>query len=190
MYFNLQKEIILENDRVLLRSMQPADLENLIEVGSQDPKLVQYSPYQIHNRQGLAQFIHQAQKDRFIGKSRYAFIVFDKLKNQYAGSTSFLNISNHNSCLEIGATWIGKDFQRTGLNRNCKHLLLSYAFDQLQAERVEFKTDERNEQSRTAILQLGAKFEGILRSNTLMLDGFRRSTVYYSILKEEWIGNE
>ena len=81
-----------------------------------------------------------------------------------------------------------KDFQKTGLNRNCKYLLLKFAFDELRAERVELKTDERNTASRNAIQKIGGQIEGILRSHTLMYDGYRRNTVYYSILKNEWQG--
>ena len=72
------------------------------------------------------------------------------------------------------------------MNRNCKYLLLEYAFAKLNAERVEFKTDERNIASRTAIEKIGGQLEGILRRHTLMYDGHRRNTVYYSILKDEW----
>jgi RimJ/RimL family protein N-acetyltransferase len=118
--------------------------------------------------------------------NRYTFTVFDKTKNAYAGSTSFLNISNPDDRLEIGATWYGKEFQRTGLNRNCKYLLMQYAFDNVGAERVEFRTDERNLASRQAIEKIGGQFEGILRRHTVMYDGFRRNTVCYSILKREW----
>jgi len=113
-------------------------------------------------------------------------VIFDKQKQQYAGSTSFLSISNHNKRVEIGATWLGPIFQRTGLNGNCKFLLLLYAFEYLEFERVELKTDARNIQSQTAIKAIGAKYEGELRSHTLMLNGYRRNTVYFSILKEEW----
>jgi RimJ/RimL family protein N-acetyltransferase len=65
--------------------------------------------------------------------------------------------------------------------------LLEYAFEKLNAERVELKTDERNIASRTAIEKIGGKLEGILRSHTLLHDGYRRNTVYYSILKPEWM---
>jgi RimJ/RimL family protein N-acetyltransferase len=107
---------------------------------------------------------------------------------EYAGSTSFANVSNRDKRLEIGWTWIGKKFQKTGLNRNGKLLMLQYAFETLQFERVELKTDERNMASRTAIEKIGGKFEGILRSHMVVKDGFRRNTVYYSILSKEWPG--
>ena len=77
-------------------------------------------------------------------------------------------------------------FQGTGLNKNCKFLMLQYAFEQFAAERVEFRSDSRNAKSRRAMEKLGAKYEGELRSHLLMNDGYRRNTVYYSILKAEW----
>ena len=184
---NLQfdKEIILENSVALLKPLQIADIHNLLKVSSEDKDLLQFSPMQIYTEELLKQYIEKSISERQ-NNNRYSFSIFDKTKNAYAGSTSFLNISNVDSRLEIGATWIGKEFQRTGLNRNCKYLLLDFAFDKLDAERVEFRTDERNIASRTAIEKIGGKFEGILRSHTLMCDGFRRNTVYYSILKNEW----
>lgn len=97
-----------------------------------------------------------------------------------------MNVSNYDSRLEIGGTWYGKEFQRTGVNRNCKFLLLSYAFETLGAIRIEFKIDERNEASRKGVERIGAKFEGTLRCHTLLPNEFRRNTTCYSILREEW----
>lgn len=185
MNFLFDKEIILENAYVSLRPVTKADVDNLLPVAILDKDLLQFSPAPIYTKELLENYIDKAIENRQ-NNNRYAFIVFDKTQNAYAGSTSFLNISNADDRLEIGGTWYGKAFQRTGLNRNCKYLLLTYAFDDLNAERVEFKTDERNITSRKAIEKVGGKFEGILRHHTLMYDGFRRNTVYYSILKHEW----
>ena len=185
MNFPFDKEITLENSSVLLRPLRISDISNLLHIATEDEKLLQFSATQIHSEKLLTHYIEKAMNDRST-KNRYPFIIFDKNKNAYAGSTSFLNISDADKRLEIGSTWIGKGFQRTGLNRNCKYLLLCFAFDELGAERVEFKTDERNQASRNAIEKIGGQFEGILRSNTLMYDGFRRNTVCYSILKSEW----
>jgi len=170
MNFPFDYPIILENSKVLLRPIEQTDFQYLLPLALEDKKLL-YISTAIQLRET---------------KNRYTFIVFDKLKLAYAGSTSFLNISNNDERLEIGATWYGKSFQRTGLNRQCKFLLLEYAFEILKAHRVEFKTDERNIASRTAIEKIGATYEGNLREHTLMYDGFRRNTVYYSILKNEW----
>ena len=185
MNFPFDKEIILENSVVLLSPLQIGDFSNLQHVATKDNDLLQFSPTQVHSPDLLKSYIEKAVAERQ-NKTRYPFSIFDKTKNAFAGSTSFLNISNVDSRIEIGSTWIGKDFQKTGLNRNCKYLLLEFAFDQLNAERVEFKTDERNLPSRMAIEKIGGRFEGILRSHTLMYDGYRRNTICFSILKNEW----
>ena len=185
MNFPFDEEIRLENDFALLRPITKSDTENLLPIATEDKDLLQFSPAPIYTRELLESYIDNSVLNR-LNKNRYTFIVFDKTKNAYAGSTSFLNISDADDRLEIGATWYGKKFQRTGLNRNCKYLLLEYAFEKLDAERVEFKTDERNVASRTAIEKIGGQLEGILRRHTLMYDGHRRNTVYYSILKNEW----
>lgn len=185
MNFPFETEIILENTTALLRPLQISDFNNLVNIATKDKDLLRFSPKPVYSESLLRDYIQSAVEERK-KRSRYYFIIFDKKKNAYAGNTSFLNISNADSRVEIGSTWIGKEFQRTGLNRNCKLLLLTYAFEELGAERVELKTDERNTASRNAIEKIGGKFEGILRSHTLMYDGFRRNTVYYGILKDEW----
>ena len=185
MDLSFNDEIILENERVLLRPLALNDDEHLLSVALSDNTLLQYSPAPVYSETLLQQYIADALTERE-KKQRYPFIIFDKSTAAHAGSTSFLNISNKDKRLEIGGTWLGKPFQKTGLNRNIKWLMLNYAFEQLQFERVEFKTDERNIQSRTAIEKIGGTFEGILRSHTVMHDGFRRNTVYYSILRNEW----
>lgn len=176
---------MLQNERCLLRPLEESDTSNLLAVAIERPDLVRYSPYAIHTPEALAQFVASSLQDRETA-FRYPWIIFDKATQAYAGSTSFANVSNKDLRLEIGWTWIGAAFQRTGLNRNAKFLLLEYAFDILGFERVEFRTDARNEASRAAMEKMGALYEGALRSHTLMPDGHRRTTVYYSILRPEW----
>lgn len=187
MDFDFANEIVLENKFALLRPLASTDCEELVTVATTHKNLVLYSPYQLHTPALLAQYIAASLDERTVAL-RYPFAIYDKQQQAYAGSTSFANVSNKDKRLEIGWTWIGKTFQNTGLNRACKHLLLSYAFDMLEFERVEFKTDARNTASRRAIEKIGGQYEGALRSHTVMPDGFRRTTVYYSILKEEWSG--
>ena len=187
MNFPFSEDIILENEAALLRPLQIADVEHLLQVATEDKDLLQFSPAQIYSEELLKKYIERSIADRQNGM-RYSFSIFDKRKRSYAGSSSFLNIANVDSRLEIGATWIGNTFQKTGLNRSCKFLLLDFAFTRLGAARVELKTDERNLASRQAIEKTGAQYEGTLRSHMLMPDGYRRNTACYSILKEEWAG--
>lgn len=185
MDFDFTKDILLENNLVLLRPMTAEDAENLEPVATEHTDLVLYSPYKIHTAVELRNFVNASLAERK-RSFRYPYVICQKESGEFAGSTSIANVSNKDKRLEIGWTWIGKRFQQTGLNRACKFLLLSYAFEELDFERVEFKTDSRNLASRTAIEKIGGQYEGALRSHTVMNDGFRRTTVYYSILKEEW----
>lgn len=185
MDLDFDREIILENDRALLRPLALTDFDRLQPVAAEDKDLLRFSPAPVHTPELLSRYIDTCLKERQSGL-RYPFLIFDKKLNACAGCTSYLSISSKDLRLEIGSTWIGNGFQRTGLNRNCKFLLLSYAFEQLRFARVELKTDERNTRSRSAIVGIGARQEGILRSHTLMPDGFRRNTMYFSILADEW----
>lgn len=185
MKFLFESDIILENERALLRPLQPGDYDNLLSVAIAHKDLLQYSPTPLHSPELFKKYVTDAIAERD-KKFRYALSVYDKKTEKFAGSTSMANVSNYDKRLEIGWTWYGKEFQRSGLNRACKLLLLTYAFEALEFERVEFRIDERNEPSRTAVEKIGGKLEGVLRSHMTMPNGFRRSTCYYSIVKEEW----
>jgi RimJ/RimL family protein N-acetyltransferase len=174
----------LENNRVKLSLLDLNNYEHLIPIANQD-KLIQYSPSKISTQEDLKAYVQTA-VDGYYHKTIIPFIIFDKQTQTYAGSTRFGLINWKNKVLHIGWTWIGKQFQGTGLNTNMKFLMLQYAFETLEFDKVEFRIDERNKASRKAVEKLGATLEGILRKDTLMLDGFKRSTCCYGILKEEW----
>jgi prepilin-type processing-associated H-X9-DG protein len=114
------------------------------------------------------------------------FAIIDAGSGTVAGSTRYLEIRREHRGLEIGWTWLGPKYQRTGINTECKYLLLSHAFDTLDAMRVQLKTDSRNVQSQKAIERIGAKPEGVLRAHMLMWDGHVRDSAYFSITTEEW----
>ncbi|WP_425559068.1 GNAT family N-acetyltransferase [Kutzneria kofuensis] len=99
---------------------------------------------------------------------------------------SYGNLAERDGRLEIGWSWLGRDFRGRGVNGAAKNLLLAHAFDRMGAERVEFKTDRRNEQARRGLRNIGATEEGTLRSFNPMPDGTRRDAVYYSVLRAEW----
>ncbi|PHS08961.1 MAG: GNAT family N-acetyltransferase [Kordia sp.] len=175
---------ILENNTVKLIPLQKNDallLENI----AFEKDLVYYSPTDISTTGTLKNYIKQALINREKG-GELPFIIFDKINQQYVGSTRFGFINTKNKTIHIGWTWIGKAFQGTGLNTHIKFLMLQYAFETLVFEKVEFRIDERNIRSRKAVEKIGGTLEGILRKDTLMQDGFRRSTCCYGILKDEW----
>lgn len=175
---------ILENTRVKLLPLTLNNYQHLIKIGK-EPKLVQYSPTKVDTQKDLKAYVQTALvKQR--NNTALPFIVFDKTVNTYAGTSRYMNINQHNSVLEIGSTWIGRSFQGTGLNTNMKFLMLQHAFEIMNFEKVEFRVDERNIASRKAVEKIGGTFEGLLRKNVMLLDGFRRNTCCYGILKDEW----
>jgi RimJ/RimL family protein N-acetyltransferase len=114
------------------------------------------------------------------------FVVREKVSNKIIGATRYCNVDEVNQRLEIGYTWYSKSYQRTGVNTECKYLLLSHAFEKLDAIAVEFRTHWHNHKSRAAIARLGAKQDGILRNHHKSADGVYRDTVVFSIINQEW----
>jgi RimJ/RimL family protein N-acetyltransferase len=115
------------------------------------------------------------------------FATVDRATGRVAGSTRFMKANMSHRRVEIGFTFLGSSWQRTGINVEAKLLMLTYAFDALELNRVELLTDYLNQTSRRAILGLGAKEEGVLRSHMIMRDGRVRDSVVYSIVKGEWL---
>lgn len=183
--FDFTKKIILEDERAILRPLENADFDYLLRFSLTEPELWQYSLVQAAGEKGLRNYLKIAIETRAEQKE-YPFIVFDKLQNSYAGSTRFYDIQLSNKCLQIGYTWYGRQFQGTGLNKHCKFLLLTYAFEKMGMERIEFRADCQNERSIAAMKSIGCKEEGILRSTGLRPDGSRRDSIVLSILKNEW----
>jgi len=116
------------------------------------------------------------------------FAVVHLTSGQAVGMTRFMDIQPENRALEIGGTWYTPAVQRTAVNTECKYLLMTCAFETLGCIRVQIKTDLRNERSQRAIERIGAVREGVLRRHMILPDGYARSSVYYSVLEEEWPG--
>jgi N-acetyltransferase len=132
----------------------------------------------------------RAEIDRRLGlQAQGSMIPFAVIENSTAeavGMTTFMHIDAANRRLEIGSTWYRKRVQRTALNTECKLLLLTHAFEQLDCIAVEFRTNFFNQQSRAAIERLGAKLDGILRQHQIARNGTLRDTCVYSVLDREW----
>lgn len=183
--FDFESDIILENERVLLRPLVLSDGSLLAHFVEEEPELWIYSLVAIHNSADLENYIQTAIEAR-AHKTAYAFIVFDKLLNEYVGCTRFYDIQLAFQTIQIGYTWYGKKCWGTKLNENCKYLLLEFAFDQMGFERVEFRADNNNKRSIAAMQKIGCTVEGVLRNHLPMPTGKRRDSIVLSILKEEW----
>ena len=177
-------EARLESDQALLRPVAFTDRAALAEIAF-DADTWRYFVQRIDADVDLDGFIRQAVEDR-AAKRRVVFVVIDKATGSVAGSMAYGNLAEADRRLEIGWSWLGRAYRGTGLNRWAKFLLLEHAFERLDCERVEFKTDVLNLQARKGLQNIGATEEGVLRSFNYMPDGRRRDAIYYSILRLEW----
>lgn len=176
--------IILESEYIRLRPIRLEDATAFSTIAD-DPSIWSFFTSDLVARKNMQEWVAEA-VNMLNSETRYPFTIEDKSSGEIIGSTSFGNISFRDRRLEIGWTWLGKASQGKGINKQGKFLLLRYAFETLQFERVEFKTDVLNQQARKALLKIGATEEGILRSHTQMPHNRRRDTIFYSVLASEW----
>lgn len=179
-----EQRIELSDKRVLIMPFQPEHMDGFAKIAFDFDIWEKTSPH-IRTEEDLQAYGEELLKAQQ-NKSKYTFTIIEKNTGRIAGSTSYMSISAENNRLEIGSTWLGKDFHGTGLNKHCKFLLFRYAFEELGVRRLELKTDVLNMRSRKAIMKMGAQEDGILRSHQMMPGGRVRDTVYYSILDHEW----
>jgi RimJ/RimL family protein N-acetyltransferase len=187
MTFDFTEEYVLEDERVLLRPLKAEDSINLQYFSLNEPDLWRFSLQSAAGLKNLEKYINIALNAKAAQKE-YPFIVFDKKTGEYAGSTRFYDIITDFETLQLGYTWYGKQFQGTGLNRHCKYLLFTLAFEKLGVERLELRADNDNARSIAAMKSIGCKVDGILRANMPKPEGQpgRRDSIVLSVLKNEW----
>jgi len=179
------KTYTLENEHVLLRPLTAEDANLLIPYALNEPNTWKYSVTALVGAAGMHEYVQEALKQKE-NQSSYPFIVFDKLTNQYIGSTRLYDIQLFHKTAQLGYTWYSEVSRGTGINKHCKYLLLQFAFETLGFERVEFRADLRNELSIAAMKSIGCTVEGVLRKSLLLSNGDRRDSIVLSILKSEW----
>jgi RimJ/RimL family protein N-acetyltransferase len=185
MNFNFNTDYVLETEMIRLEPLQLEHMPHLLTYSLNQPEIWKYSSIPAIGEENLTNYIKIALDNR-TKQTEYPFVVFDKRTNEYAGSTRFYDIQLNHKTLQLGYTWYGKQFHGTGLNKHCKYLLLEFAFEKMNIERVEFRADNDNERSKAAMKSIGCKVDGILRSNMVKLDGGRRDSIILSILRNEW----
>jgi len=176
--------VTLEGGVVRLEPLTECHFDALCEIGL-EPELWQWTPFRVTNPEEMRAYIRAALEGQAAGHM-LPFATVERSSGRVVGSTRYMSIDAPNLRLEIGSTWIGRAWRRTAVNTEAKYLMLRHAFETLGAIRVELKTDALNQRSRTAILRIGAKQEGIFRSHMLTWSGRRRDSVYFAILDEEW----
>ena len=176
------ERITLTGRFVRLEPLEERHRDDLLAAAAQDPATFRYLFTDLSKGVSVWEsFLADALRDEYI-----SWATVDADTGRAIGSSRFLDIAPEHGRVEIGWTWIAPSHQRTATNTEAKLLQLTYAFEELGATRVAFKTDQRNERSQAAIARLGAVHEGVLRHQFRMPDGFMRSSVYFSILADEW----
>jgi RimJ/RimL family protein N-acetyltransferase len=176
--------VILEGRKVRLEPLALEHVPRLAEVAL-DPAIWQWTIARPTDEAGLRAWAEAALASRAAG-SEFPFVTLEASTGRPIGSSRFMNIVLEHRRVEIGWTWVAPAWQRTGANREAKLLMMGHAFNTLGCRRVEFKTDSLNEPSRTALLGIGAQFEGIFRNHMVMPDGRMRHSAYYSVIDDEW----
>jgi N-acetyltransferase len=177
--------LTLEGTHVRLEPLRPDHAPMLWEIAQDHvDDLFRWIPYRLKSLADFQQFNRRVLEEQERGIS----VPFATVKkpNQIVGTTRYMNLDLANRKVEIGSTWIAPPWQRTAVNTEAKLLMLQHAFEEWKCLRVELKTDALNQQSRNAILRLGAKEEGTLRKHMLTWSGRQRDSVYFSILDSEW----
>lgn len=182
----MYREVTLEGSHLLLTPLQTKHREGLIRAVS-DGELWKLFVTLVPHPDNIDAYMEKALRSHSNGEG-LTFVTIDKASGQIVGSSRFMNAQPQHQRVEIGSTFLAKSYQRTAFNTEAKLLMLTHAFESLKLNRVEFLTDYLNQASRNAILRLGAKMEGILRSHMVMPDGRIRDSVIFSITNYEWPG--
>ena len=182
---NIPQQLELSTDKVILRPLSIDHLYDFYHAGSYPEVWCWSLPDKCTSLETAKSWI-QHSVDMTKKGQHFSFAIFDKETDELVGSTRFCTIKPEDRNLEIGFTFITPKYQRSYINTHAKYCLLKYAFEELNAIRVEFKTHEKNDKSRKAITRLGASFEGILRNQRILSDDSFRNTAIFSIIDIEW----
>ncbi|MBW4362031.1 GNAT family N-acetyltransferase [Flavobacterium taihuense] len=176
--------VVLKGDEIVVLPLEKEHLQDLFRAASNkeiwELTSVDYSVEEIFYPN-----FNSAIKDREKGTA-YPFVIVHKDSNKIIGTTRFLEIYPNDKKIEIGVTWIMKEYWGTTVNLECKLLLLNYCFENLKTNRVQFRAKENNARSRKAIQKIGGIFEGVLRKDKIEPNRIPRNTAFYSILDSEW----
>jgi RimJ/RimL family protein N-acetyltransferase len=176
--------VVLEGTVVRLEPLTLAHVAPLTEVGL-EPALWQWTTQLVGTPHEMESYVREALAEQAAGRA-LPFATIEKASGRVVGSTRFAAIEPAHRRVEIGWTWVAPRWQRTPMNTEAKYLMLRHAFEVWGCGRVEFKTDVLNARSRQALLRIGAKEEGTLRSHMITATGRIRDTVYFSVLASEW----
>ncbi|MEM9338978.1 MAG: GNAT family N-acetyltransferase [Bacteroidota bacterium] len=176
--------IELSDERITLKPLRSSDIDQMKKICG-DPVIWKWFTADLADPSNMEKWMSDRLNASEEGSQMTYAVVLNE-HQQVAGSSSYGHINWKEKALEIGWTWLGADYIGSGINKHMKFLMLSHAFDTMEIERVEIRTDEINVRSRRAIEKIGTQLDGTLRSHRQTLGNRRRNTVVYSIIKEEW----
>ena len=156
-----------------------------LEILAREKRIWEFIPIDMSTSEKCFKVFANAIIEREKG-TQFPFVIFHKQEKRLIGSTRLMEIYPEHRKLEIGWTWLHPEYWSTPINIECKLLLLTFCFDELNAIRVQLKTDENNIRSQMAIKKVGAQYEGILRNDWIRDNGTIRNTIYFSIINSEW----
>ena len=146
----MDRQPILETERLVLRPVTEDDREALYEIAS-DPMVWEQHP--IHDRWRREVF------DAFFDEglaSGGALAVVDKAKDRIVGSTRYDKYDpEEGGVVEIGWTFLERRCWGKGINREMKRAMLEHAFEHVAL--VEFRVGDTNYRSRNALEAIGAE---------------------------------
>ncbi|MEM7077488.1 MAG: GNAT family protein [Pseudomonadota bacterium] len=175
----------LRNEYVTLRPIAAEDAQGYLAIGQDSDIWTYLAGGPLNTLSAAQEWI--AQRQTSAAKSGdVVFSIFDNATGTLAGSSSYLEVRTQHGGLEIGWTWYGTAFQRSHVNTASKLALLTHAFEELQANRVQLQTDARNERSQRAIARIGAQREGLLRQHKIYPDGYVRDSVLFALTSGDW----
>ena len=151
-----------------------------------EPDLWKYMPYGPIDSPARVQWLIEELLSREMRGTDLPFVTIHQTTNIAIGMTRFMTLDRANRGLEIGGTWLGNAHRRTAANTEAKYLMFTHAFETLGVIRLQIRTDLRNERSQRAIERLGLVREGVARKNMIMPDGYHRSSIFYSVIDDEW----
>jgi RimJ/RimL family protein N-acetyltransferase len=169
---------------VELRALEKEQLDELFTVAC-NPGIWMHTSVDYSDPEIFYPNFNAALRDRDSGRA-YPFLIVDRKNSQIIGTTRLLEIHFHDRKIEIGVTWIDSTYWGTGVNMECKFLLLKYCFEHLCVNRVQFRAKAENARSRRALEKIGATFEGIQRKDKIEPSGVPRNTAFYSITNDDW----
>ncbi len=183
--FKLNSSIVLKGNIIELHPLENDHFPELILL-ARDKRIWEFIPLNMNSDDQVLNKLQEALIQKNAG-TQLPFIVLHKSENKIIGSTRLMNIEPEHRKLEIGWTWLHPDFWKTPVNLECKFLLMTHCFEELNTIRVQLRTDENNIRSKKAIQKIGASYEGTFRNDLIRENGTFRNSAYFSIIDTEWL---